>query len=158
MPVFVIFYLHIRHLLLFTFTFVFMYIWRYFVFVNKNLITASYFFFKAHCIVCFVLKFRKLLLRKNNFLWGAFFFAIIFLSDLFVRGENFIFIWNMCVPFPFLRKNETKNSLFLHIMRYLLCKRFRRKFTIYCFIMILAKKNCDIYCTLLVNIFCIEGW
>ena len=36
---------------------------------------------------------------------------------------------------------DRKFFIFLHIMIYLLCKRFRRKFTNYCFIMISAKKN-----------------
>ena len=44
-------------------------------------------------------------------------------------------------------KIGTESSLFfLHIMIYLLCKRFRRKFTIYCFIMILAIKK-TVICT-----------
>ena len=88
------------------------------------------------------------------------YYFYFFLSDLFVRGENFIFIWNMRVPFPLFWGKTRPKKKFLLFFLYcdmLLCKRFRQKFTIY-FIMISDKKNCDMYCTILVNIFCIEVW
>ena len=90
----------------------------------------------------------------------CYYFYFFFVRLICQRGKFYIYMENACsLPFV-LRKNETKKKNFYYFFLYcdmLLCKRFRQKFTIY-FIMISDKKNCDMYCTILVNIFCIEVW
>ena len=118
----------------------FLYIWPILLlFKNFNNITS--FFIKVHYF---------------SLLLFLFFFCQTYLSE-----GKILYLYGTCV-FPSLcfeekRDQKKKFLLFFLYCDMLLCKRFRQKFTIY-FIMISDKKNCDMYCTILVNIFCIEVW
>ena len=121
------FFFHIRHLLLFFVYVFYVYLTLFVIIVKRNWLSFPFFIFKALYRVCYIF---YLLSNSGNcycakiyFLWGAFLKTVIFfLSDLFVRGEKFICLWNMCVPFPFLKKKkETKNSLFFYILWYIGC-------------------------------------
>ena len=84
-----------------------------------------------------------------------------FFCQTYLSEGKILYLYGTCV-FPSLcfeeKRDQKKNFLlFFLYCDMLLCKRFRQKFTIY-FIMISDKKNCDMYCTILVNIFCIEVW